>query len=81
MSLVSSRKGSRFLYEPFDSTSARISTYEQVSEARWEALEQRLGHIEDMLDRLERRLWLAVFGVVTAVLTEGALGIVQNAPP
>ncbi|MEM8870619.1 MAG: hypothetical protein AAGB10_04530 [Pseudomonadota bacterium] len=52
--------GSRFLYEPFDVASARIDAHERVTEERWSNLERRLLHIESILDRVERRLWLAM---------------------
>lgn len=54
--------GSRYLYEPFDAAAARIDAHERVTEERWHALERRLTGIERMLDRMERRMWLAVSG-------------------
>jgi hypothetical protein len=71
--------GSRFLYEPFDVATARIETNERINEERWSNLEKRLGVIETMLERLEKRLWLAVFGVVAAVLSRGVLGLLEIA--
>lgn len=59
--------GSRYLYEPFDSAHARIETHERVFEERWTALNRVLGQIERGLERLERRLWLAVYGVAIAM--------------
>lgn len=59
--------GSRYLYEPFDSAHARIETHERVFEERWVALNRILEQIESGLDRLERRLWLAVYGVAIAL--------------
>ncbi|MCC6007596.1 MAG: hypothetical protein JJU40_07950 [Rhodobacteraceae bacterium] len=72
--------GSRFLYEPFDAAAARVDAYERVAEERWRGLERRLQTIETMLERLERRLWLAVFGVVGFVLTEGIYSVLQIVP-
>ena len=72
--------GSRFLYEPFDAAAARIEANERVLDERWTALERRLLVIEAMLERLERRLWLAVFGVVGMLLTRGALHLLQMIP-
>lgn len=63
--------GSRFLYDPFDAANARIEANERVLEERWQALTFRLSAIELALERLERRLWLAVFGVVSVVLAQG----------
>ncbi len=62
--------GSRYLYAPFDAANARIDANERVMEERWQALTFRLESIEAALERLERRLWLAVFGVVAVILTE-----------
>ncbi|QDL93085.1 hypothetical protein FDP22_15610 [Paroceanicella profunda] len=70
MSKEQLRSGSRFLYEPFDSAHARIETHERVSEERWSALERRLSGIESAIERLERRLWLAVYGVAGAMLSQ-----------
>lgn len=59
--------GSRYLYEPFDSAHARIETHERVFEERWTALNRILEQIESGQERLERRLWLAVYGVAIAL--------------
>lgn len=71
--------GSRFLYEPFEAA-ARIEVQERVADERWTALERRLGAIETALERLEKRLWLAVFGVVSFVLTQGVYAVLQMTP-
>lgn len=78
---MSSREhgGSRFLYEPFNANAARIATHEQVIAERWSGLERRLEMIEATLERLERRMWLAVFGVVSFVLTRGMMGLLEIA--
>jgi hypothetical protein len=73
------KSGSRFLYEPFDAAAARLETHEQVTNERWNGLERRLGQIEATLERLEKRLWLAVYGVVAFVLIRGALSILEMA--
>jgi len=74
------RSGSRYLYEPFDATAARLAANERVDAERWAALERRLLGLEAMLERLERRLWLAVFGVVAFVLTQGVYAVLQMVP-
>jgi len=71
------RGGSRFLYEPFDAATARLETHEKVNNERWMGLERRLGQIEATLERLEKRLWLAVYGVVAFVLTRGILSVLE----
>jgi len=65
--------GSRFLYDSFDLAQARIDAQERVDEERRAGLEYRLTRIEEGLERLEKRLWLAVYGVASGVLVHGAL--------
>ena len=64
--------GSRYLYEPFDSAHARIEGLERVLDERWAALESTLVHIDKAVERLERRLWLTVFGVAAALVSQVA---------
>ena len=72
--------GSRFLYEPFDAAAARIEANERVTEERWAGLERRLQAIEAMLERLEKRLWLAVYGVVAFIVSQGVWALVNISP-
>lgn len=71
--------GSRFLYDSFDAATARIEANERVAEERWNGLEYRLVQIEGLLDRLERRIWLGVYGVSAFLLTQGAEALVNAA--
>ncbi len=64
--------GSRYLYDSFDATAARVEANERVAEERWSALEYRLKLIEATLDRMEKRLWLGVYGVAAFLLAQGA---------
>lgn len=67
--------GSRYLYEPFEYAPAhKLEANERVMEERWKALEYRLGQIEVMLERLEKRVWLTIFGVSAAILSETVTG-------
>ena len=68
--------GSRYLYEPFEYARAdTVQANERVQDERWRALEYRLGQIEVMLERLERRVWFTIFGVTAAVLSETVTGL------
>jgi hypothetical protein len=69
--------GSRFLYEPFDAASARMEVNERILEERWSQLERRLNHIEVMLDRLEKRVWVAVYGAASLILADIAYGLLR----
>lgn len=69
--------GSRYLYEPFDAAAARVDTLEQVAEARWDALERRLGSLEALLERIERRIWLALYGLSGVILAETIMDVMR----
>jgi len=71
--------GSRFLYDSFDAAHARIEANERVAEERWNGLEYRLGQIEGTLDRLEKRIWLGVYGVAAFLLAQGAETLLKAA--
>ena len=64
--------GSRYLYDSFDAAAARIEAHERVAEERWAALDYRLELIDAALERLEKRIWLGVFGVAAFLLTQMA---------
>jgi hypothetical protein len=69
--------GSRFLYEPFNAAHARIEVQERIYEERWQHLERRLIQIEATLDRLEKRIWLAVYGAASLILADIAYGLLS----
>lgn len=70
--------GSRFLYDSFDLAQARIEAQERLNEERRAGLAYRLERIEAALERLEKRLWLAVYGVCAAVLVQGAAALLAG---
>jgi len=71
--------GSRYLYDSFDAAQARIEANERVAQERWTGLEYRLGQIEGTLERLERRIWLGVYGVAAFLLAQGAEAVLNAA--
>ncbi len=71
--------GSRYLFDSFDAAQARIEANERVAEERWGALEYRLGRIEGALERMERRIWLGVYGVAAFLLAQGAEALIAAA--
>lgn len=71
--------GSRYLYDSFDAATARIEANERVADERWSGLEYRLGQIEGTLERLERRIWLGVYGVAAFLLAQGAEAVLNAA--
>ena len=71
--------GSRFLYDSFDAAHARIEANERVSDERWAALDYRLGLIDAALERLEKRIWLGVYGVAAFLLAQMAEALIAAA--
>ena len=71
--------GSRFVYDSFDAAAARIEANERVAEERWSALEFRLGQIDAVLERLEKRIWVGVYGVAAFLLAQGAEAVIRTA--
>ena len=71
--------GSRFLYDSFDAAQARIEANERVADERWAALDFRLAQIDGVLERLERRIWLGVYGVAAFLLAQGGEALMQAA--
>ena len=71
--------GSRFLYDSFDAASARIEANERVAEERWAALDYRLAQIDAVLERLEKRIWVGVYGVAAFLLSQMAEAIIAAA--
>ncbi len=43
-------------------------------------VERRLERIETLIEGLERRLWMTVYGVVAVILAQAVQGIVEFAP-
>lgn len=71
--------GSRFLFDGFDAAQARIEANERVAEERWAALDFRLSQIDAALERLERRIWLGVYGAAAFLLAQGAEAVLNAA--
>ncbi|WP_238547764.1 GTA head formation protein, RCAP_rcc01685 family [Meridianimarinicoccus roseus] len=73
--------GSRFLYEPFDYGPAQVrEAHEKLLQMQFEGIDGRLTRIEAVMERLERRLWLTVYGVVATILAQAVGSLVTVAP-
>lgn len=55
----------------------RMDVYEQLTDYQFAALNKRLDDIERLMERLEKRLWLTVYGVVATVLSQAFSQILQ----
>ena len=72
--------GSRFVKEPFDWHDQRFDTQERIMALQFGQVERRLERIEAMIEGLERRLWMTVYGVVAVILTGGAPSLEVDVP-
>lgn len=79
MSPRPSSEGSRYVYDSFDAASARIDANERVALERWAALDYRLSQIDSALERLEKRIWLGVYGVAAFLLAQMAETLIRAA--
>lgn len=60
--------------------SLRLDAQERVSALQFAQINTQLGKIEAMMERLERRLWLTVYGVVGVILAQAFQSILTVAP-
>ncbi len=60
--------------------SLRIEAQERVVALQFAQLNTQLGKIEVMMERLERRLWLTVYGVVGVILAQAFESILTSVP-
>lgn len=66
---------------PFDcAPSLKLEAHERMARMQFEAVNRRIDKIEVLMERLERRLWLAVYGVVGVILAQAVQGILAAAP-
>lgn len=73
--------GSRFLFEPFEYGPQEVrAAQEKLLEMQFAGIDGRLTRIEAVMERLERRLWLAVYGVVGTILAQAASQLITITP-
>lgn len=71
----------RRISEPFAcAPGLRLEAHERVSALQYAALEARLERLEAVLERLEKRLWLTVYGVAAVILTQAFKGFLDVLP-
>lgn len=63
--------GKRPGFEAFPCEPAlRLESHERVSRLQFDSVSKRQDRIESGMERLERRLWLTVYGVVAVILAQ-----------
>jgi len=58
-------------FDVFDCLPAhRIAANERLMDVQFAGLSKRLDRLEEVIERVEKRLWLIVFGVVGVILAQ-----------
>ncbi len=71
----------RYGFESFDcAPGLRLEAHERVAKLQFESLNRRLDKIEQLIERLERRLWLTVYGVVGVILAQAFQSVLSVTP-
>jgi len=58
----------------------RLEAHERLTTVHFDNIASRLDRLEELLERLEKRLWLTVYGVVAVVLATGFKSIMLAIP-
>ena len=58
----------------------RIETQERMAELQFAQLNSALLKIETTMERLEKRLWITVYGVVGVILAQAAQSLLSHLP-
>ena len=58
----------------------RPAPHERLSQVHHDNLVRRLDRLDEMMERLERRLWLAVYGVVAVILAQAVQSFLVVTP-
>ncbi|MDU9003898.1 GTA head formation protein, RCAP_rcc01685 family [Sedimentitalea todarodis] len=58
----------------------RLAAHERLSQVHHDNLVQRLDRLDELMERLERRLWLAVYGVVAVILGQAVQSFLVATP-
>ena len=48
----------------------KLAAHERVSQIHQDNLNRRLDRLDEIMERLERRLWLTVYGVAAVILAQ-----------
>ena len=58
----------------------RLQAHERIADIQHKNLICRLDRVEEMIERLEKRLWLTVYGIVAIILRKGLQSILTAVP-
>ncbi|MEM8692905.1 MAG: hypothetical protein AAGG57_13615 [Pseudomonadota bacterium] len=70
------RRHERFACAP----GLRLEAHEKLTQVHFDNIADRLGRLEEIMQRLEKRLWLTVYGVVAAILSQAFQSFIVTLP-
>ncbi|WP_238370574.1 GTA head formation protein, RCAP_rcc01685 family [Heliomarina baculiformis] len=66
-------------YEPFEcAPGLKLAAHEKVCQIHQDNIDKRLDRLEELIERLERRLWLAVYGVAAVILAQAFQSVIVS---
>ncbi len=69
------------VFEKFEcAPGLQLQAHEKVSQIHYDNINRRLDRLEEMMERLEKRLWLTVYGVVAVILAQAFQSVLAVAP-
>ena len=72
-------EGSKFIDRPFVWHEQRLEAQERIMALQFGQVDKRLERIESLIEGLEGRLWMTVYGVIAVILTQAIQSILQFA--
>ncbi|MFD0859573.1 GTA head formation protein, RCAP_rcc01685 family [Roseovarius aquimarinus] len=61
----------RYGFEAFDCAPAlRLEANERIAMLKFQSIAEKQKRLEEAMERLERRLWLAVYGIAGAIVAQ-----------
>ena len=68
----------RYGFERFDCAPAlRLDAHEKLAQIQHDSQQRRMEQLADQIERLERRIWLTLYGVVGVILTQAIQKIIS----
>lgn len=58
----------------------KLEAHERVTRIQFDHIEARLTRLEELMQRLEKRLWLAVYGVAAVILAQAFQSFMAVSP-
>ncbi len=69
------------LFERFEcAPGIRLKAHERLTQVHYDTINRRLERLETVMERLERRLWLMVYGIAAMALAQTFQSILAVTP-